>query len=135
MTDDTHDTTGAIDNDYGDAERDYAEQVADALADVRTELVPGSVAIDLVTRQLVFVREEAYPTCADHYEAEGYDLCTYKMHPWLSVTPDDSVYEVAFLDGNPENVHKTGRTYDYPASRLIPVPVEQAWNEAEVGDL
>ena len=126
---------GAIDSDFDDAERSYDEQVADALSDVRTEVVPGSVAIDIATRQLVFVREESYESCRDHYAAEGYDLCTYKTHPWLGVTPDDRVFEVAFLDSNPSEVHKTGRTYDYPESRLVPVPVEQAWNDASVDDL
>jgi len=122
---------GAVDRDYDENELTYDERIANALEDVRTEIVPGSVAIDLVTRQLVFVRQLSYETCREHYEQEGYDLVTYKMHPWLGVTPDDTVWEVAFVDSNPE----FGKTYDYPDSRLMPVPVEQAWIDAEVGDV
>ena len=47
---------GAIDADFDDAELSYEQRVENALEDVRTEPVPGSLAIDLVTRQLLFVR-------------------------------------------------------------------------------
>ena len=58
MTNDTDTETGAIDNDFSDAERDYADRVADALEGIRTEPVAGSLAIDVVTRQLLFVRSK-----------------------------------------------------------------------------
>jgi len=37
---------GAIDSDFDDAELSYEQRAANALEDVRTEPVPGSLAID-----------------------------------------------------------------------------------------
>jgi len=127
---------GAIDADFDDAEPPYAERVADALADVQTEPVEGGVAIDIVTRQAVFVRQEKYDSLEAHYEAEGYDLATYKMHPYLpGIDVDNSVYECVYVDGNPQNAHKPGKTYDFPSARLMHLPVEQAWGDMEVSDV
>lgn len=126
----------AIDTDFDEAEQSYDERVAAALADVRTEPIRGSVAIDLVTRQAVFVRDQVTETCREYYDAEGFDLVTYKMHPWLpGIGPENAVYECVYVDGNPQNAHKPGKSYDFPSARLMPLPVEQAWNDAEVGDL
>jgi len=47
-------TSGAIDSDFDDAALPYEERLANALADIRTEPVPGSLAIDIVSRQLLF---------------------------------------------------------------------------------
>ncbi|MFC5278671.1 hypothetical protein ACFPM1_07870 [Halorubrum rubrum] len=127
---------GAIDQDFDDAELPYEERVAAALEDVRTEPMPGGVAIDVVTRQAVFVRQEKYESLEAHYEAEGYDLATYKMHPYLpGIGVDNSVYECVYLDGNPQNAHKPGKTYDFPSARLMHFPAEQAWDDSEVGDV
>lgn len=137
--DDTNDTTGAIDNDYADAEQAYAEQVAAALDGVRTDPVPGSLAIDMVTRQLLFVRERVADDLAAYYEAEGFDLLTYGPHPFLpGVTGNNAVYECYYAnDLSIDSLDDLGkrRDYDFPAGRLAVVPIELAWSDTEVGDL
>jgi hypothetical protein len=131
MTDDS-----AVDHDYDEAERSYAEQVADALAGVQQSPVPGGVAIDIVTRQPMFVREKVADSLAEYYEDEGFDLLTYKMHPWLpGIGIDNAAYEAVYLDGNPQNAHKPGKTYDFPEARLMHFPVEMAWDAYDVGSL
>ena len=139
MTDtesDTDDAQGAIDNDFDDAEPSYEERVAEALSDVETQPVKGGVAIDLVTRQAVFVRKRVAPDLATYYEQEDFDLATYKMHPWLpGISVENAVFECVYLDGNPQNAHKPGRTYDFPSARLMRLPVELAWGDMEVGDV
>lgn len=127
-------TDGAVDNDYDDAELSYAERVAEALADVPTEPLEGGVAIDIVTRQAVYVRQREYDTCREHYEAENFDLVTYKMHPWLpGISVENAVYECVYVDGNPQNAHKPGKTYSFPSARLMPLPIPMAWDAFEVG--
>lgn len=129
-------TNGAIDSDFDDAEQTYDERVADALADVPEGLVEGGVAIDLVTRQSVLVRRRVADTCREYYDAEGFDLVTYKMHPFLpGIGPDNAVYECVYLDGNPQNAHKPGRSYDFPSARLMHYPAEMAFGAYEVGSL
>jgi hypothetical protein len=131
MTDD-----GAIDQDFDDAELSYAEQVEQALEGVNTDVLEGGVAIDLVTRQVVFVRQRVADTLAEYYEEEDFDLYTYKMHPYLpGIDVDNAAYECVYVDGNPQNAHKHSKTYDFPSARLMHLPVEMAWNNREVGDL
>ena len=126
----------AIDHDFDDAERTYDEQIEVALADVNTDPLEGGVAIDLVTRQAVFVRRQVADTCREYYDAEGFDLVTYKMHPWLpGIGPENAVYECVYVDANPQNAHKPGRTYDFPAARLMALPLDLAWRDAEVDGL
>jgi len=127
-------TDGAIDNDFDDAEADYAERVAAAIEGIQTEPMAGDVVIDLVTRQTLFIHEAVADTLAEYYEAEGFDLATYKQHAYLPVTPEDTVYECVFV-GGVDDLHKPGRTYDYPRGRLARVPVDLAWREEEVGDV
>ena len=127
---------GAIDHDWEDSEADYDQRVREALANVQTEPVQGGVAIDIVTRQAVFVRERVAETCREYHADEGFDLVTYKMHPWLpGIGPENAVYECSYIDGNPQNAHKQGKTYDFPSARLMHLPVEMSWNETEVGDV
>jgi hypothetical protein len=129
-------TDGAIDQDYDDALEDYQDRVADALEGVRQEPMKGSIAIDIVTRQAMFVKEKKADTCAEYYDEEGFDLVTYKMHPWLpGISTENAVYEAVYLDGNPQNAHKPGKTYDFPAARLMHFPVEMAWDSYEVDGL
>ena len=129
-------TMTAIDNDFDESEIAYDEQLENALEGVQTKPFKGGVAIDLVTRQAVFVKGKAADTCRDYYESEGFDLVTYKMHPWLpGIGPDNTVYECVYLDGNPQNAHKPGKTYDFPEARLMHLPIEMAWTDAEVGSL
>ena len=127
---------GAIDADFDDAEISYEQRVASALEDVQTEPVEGGVAIDIVTRQAVFVRQCTYDTLEAHYEAENYDLATYKMHPFLpGVDVDNAVYECVYIDGNPSEAHKQSKTYDFPEGRLMHLPVEMSWDAYEVDDV
>jgi len=129
-------TDGAIDNDFDDAQTDYDDQLAAALEGVRTEVIPGSVALDLVTRQLLFIRREVAPTCREYYDENNFDLVTYKMHPYLpGVDAENTVYECVFLSTDAGQAHKPGKTYDYPEGRLLPLPSELAWEDAEVGSL
>ena len=139
MTDDTDTEAGAIDNDYDDAERPYADRVADALEGIRTEPVAGSLAIDVVTRQLLFVRSKVADDLSAYYEQEGFDLLTYGPHPWLpGVTIENAAYECYYVnDLSIDGIDDLGKRsdYDFPAGRLAVVPVEQAWNGRTVGEL
>ena len=139
MTDDTDTETGAIDNDYSDAERPYADRVADALEGIRTEPVAGSLAIDVVTRQLLFVRSKVADDLETYYEMEGFDLLTYGPHPWLpGVTAENAAYECYYVnDLSLDGIDDLGkrRDYDFPSGRLAVVPIEQAWNGRNVGEL
>jgi len=129
---------GAIDADFDDAELSYEDRVAKALEDVRTEPVPGSLAIDLVTRQLLFVRSKVADTLGEYYEQEGFDLATYGPHPWLPVSVDDAAYECYYLsDLSLDSLDELGDLNDYafPAGRLAVVGVEQAWSQGSIGDV
>jgi hypothetical protein len=129
-------TDSAVDNDYDEATQSYDERVAAALDGVQREPMAGGIAIDIVTRQAMLVKEQVADTCREYEASEGFDLVTYKMHPWLpGIGPDNAVYEAVYIDGNPQNAHKPGKTYDFPAARLMHVPVEMAWDAYEVGDL
>jgi len=125
---------GAIDNEFEDAERSYSERVAEALEGIQTEPMAGGVAFDLVTRQPVFVRRVVADSLVDYYAAEEFDLRTYKMHAYLPVRLDDTVYECVFI-GDLDSLHTSRKCYDYPRGRLAHVPVEQAWTEETVGDV
>jgi len=129
-------TDGAIDNDFEDSEQTYDERVADALADIPGQPVVGGVAVDIVTRQVVYVTERVADTCREYYDDENFDLVTYKMHPFLpGIGPDNAVYSCVYVDGNPQNTHKPGRTYDFPSARLMPFPIGMATGSYDVGDL
>ena len=132
--------TDDIDDDMiDDAERDYADRVADALEGIRTEPVAGSLAIDVVTRQLLFVRSKVADDLETYYEQEGFDLLTYGPHPWLpGVTAENAAYECYYVnDLSLDGIDDLGkrRDYDFPEGRLAVVPVEQAWNGRTVGDV
>lgn len=129
---------GAVDADFDDAALPYEDRVAEALADVRTEPVPGSLAIDLVTRQLLFVRSKVADTLGEYYDQEGFDLATYGPHPWLPVSVDDAAYECYYVnDLSLDSLDELAdlRDYDFPQGRLAVVGVEQAWAEGGVGDV
>jgi len=113
---------GAVDHDYDDA----AALGAD-VPEGPTDPMPGGVAFDLVTRQLLFVHERVADDLHEYHEREGFDLLSYKTHPYLPVSEDDAVFECVFIPTSAEGAHKPGNTYDYPEGRLMHVPVEQAW--------
>jgi Arc/MetJ-type ribon-helix-helix transcriptional regulator len=121
---------GAIDSDWEDAERSPREileaNVQEALDGTLESPVAGDVAFDLVTRQPLFVRGVAAEDLVEYYEAEEFDLASYKVHPWLpGVDLDNAVLECSFL-GSIDDVHSQGKTYDYPEGRLVRIPVELA---------
>jgi len=122
-----------------DGQGDYAARVDAALEDVRTDPVPGSLAIDIVTRQVLFVRERVADDLEAYYEQEGFDLATYGVHPFLpGVTIDNAAYECYYAnDLSLEGLDELGgrRSYDFPAGRLAVVPIENAWRDVEVGDV
>jgi len=99
-----------------------------------TAPVAGGLAVDLVTRQLLFVRREVAPDLAAYYEAEDFDLLNYGPHPYLPVTVDDAVLECVYiddvgvqdLDGLAES-----KTYDFPQGRLAAVPIQEVWADAD----
>lgn len=129
---------GAVDQDFDEAEQSYEQRVEAALDGIRTEPVAGSLAIDIVTRQVLFVRRKVADTLEEYHEENGFDLATYGPHPWLPVSPDDAAFECYYandlsLDGLDELGGK--RSYDFPEGRLAVVPIEMAWNGAEVDDV
>lgn len=123
--------SGAVDNDYDDALKDAREEVEGALAEIQRDPVQGGLAIDLVTRQPLFIRRQVAETLVEYYEREGFDLSTYNGHPWLPITADDAVYECVFVPRDPGEVHKIKQTYDYPRGRLMTIPVWEAWGDDE----
>jgi hypothetical protein len=132
----TDSTQGAIDQEFSDGERTYDEQLEAALEDVPTEPLEGGVAIDVVTRQAVYIRQQVADTCREYYHENDFCLVSYKMHPWLpGIGPDNCVYECSYIDPNPQNAHKQGKTYDFPEARLMPLPLPMAWDAFEVDDL
>lgn len=123
---------GAIDADFDSAERSAREQLEETLSDVGpTEPMEGGIAIDLVTRQPLFVRRRVADDLAEYYEENDFDLLTYKTHPYLPVTVDDPVYECVFVPRNTDQANDVGQTYDYPRGRLMMVPIHQAWGGDE----
>jgi len=121
-----------------DTDAEYEDDLEDALDGVRTEPMAGGIAIDLLTRQPLLVRQQVADTLAEYHREEGFDLATYKQHPWLPVRADDAVYECYYineltLDGLDD--WGSTRDYDFPRGRLAHVPVEMAWTGAEVGDI
>lgn len=121
--------TGAIDNDWDDAERSAREQLEAELEGTQTEPLEGGVAIDLVTRQPLFIRRVVADSVVEYFEDEDFDLASYKSHPYLPVTLDDTVFECVYISGNPEQAHNVGNTYDFPRGRLMAVPVQEAWSD------
>lgn len=88
------------------------------------DIKPGDVAIDLVERGKVYVLARTADSVEAHREREGFDLATYKSHPLIHVSDDDPVFECVYLPQNP--TVELGKHYDFPASRLARVPVENA---------
>lgn len=114
---------GALDHGFDDSVRLGLD------ASIQTEPMAGGVAIDLVTRQPLFVRRIVVEDLWEYYELEGFDLASYKTHPYLPVREDDTVYECVFVSGDPQGAHKPGDTYDFPRGRLMHYPIEQAWGD------
>jgi len=117
--------SGAVDADFDDAATDAEAQLRKNIAAYPSSIEPGDVVIDLVQGRPLYVRRQR-GTAAEYFESEDFDLTTYKAHPWLPITPDDTIFECVFLPTNPESIPtaKKDKTYDYPRGRLARVPVE-----------
>lgn len=121
--------SGAIDNDWSVSERLPREILEEAVADLDRELTPGSVALDLVTRQPLFIHEQVAEDLVEYYEREEFDLFSYKTHPYLPVSLDDRVFECVFIAHDPQQAHNAGKCYDYPEGRLMKLPIAEAWDD------
>lgn len=128
MSNDTESrSTGAIDHEWSDSERSSREVLETAVEGLDREVAPGSVAIDLVTRQPLYIHEQVADSLVGYYEREGFDLFSYKTHPYPPVRLDDRVFKCAFIAHDPQKAHNPGKTYDYPEGRLMKVPLAEAW--------
>ncbi len=109
------------DTDETDAEARLRENI-DAYP---SSIEAGDVVIDLVERRPLYVTERK-GTAVDVFEREAFDLTTYKVHPWLPVTPYDDVFECVFIPTKPSDLpsKKKSQTYSYPRGRLARVAVE-----------
>jgi len=94
------------------------------MTDDLATLKVGDVAIDLVKRGKVQVVGRAAKTVEEHQQREDYDIASYKANALLDVRDDEPVYSVVYLPDEPST--SFSGTYDFPASRLARVPVEQA---------
>lgn len=121
---------GAIDNDWSDSERATREVLESAVEDLDRELSAGSIALDLVTRQPLFVHEQVADDLVEYYEREEFDLFSYKTHPYLPVSLDNRVFECVFISGDPQQAHNAGKCYDYPEGRLMKLPIAEAWDDS-----
>jgi len=118
--------SGAVDSDFDDAARDGDTILREALAGYPRTIRPGDIVIDLVQGRPLYIRREVAPTAAEYFDVQDFDLTTYKAHPWLPITPDDTVFECVFIPTKPQDIpgSKGDKSYDYPRGRLARVPVE-----------
>jgi hypothetical protein len=124
---------GALDNDFDETAVPARKQL---LADQPelTAPVAGGLAVDLVTRQLLFVRREVAPDLPTYYDEEDFDLLNYGPHPYLPVTVDDAVLECVYIDDvGVQDLDGLGdsKTYDFPQGRLAAVPIQEVWADAD----
>lgn len=122
-------SNGAIDNDWEDSELSTEASMLAAIEDLDHELSAGDVAIDLVTRQPLYLHEQVADDLAEYKEENDFDLFSYKTHPYLPVRLDDRVFECVFVTNDPSQAHNAGKTYDYPEGRLMKLPLAEAWND------
>lgn len=121
----SNEPSGAVDHDYDDHATDAEAALSKNIEAYPAAIEPGDVAIDLVEGRPLYVVERK-GTAIDVFERESFDLTTYKAHPWLPITPHDTVFECVFLPTNPKNLpsKKKSQTYSYPRGRLARVAVE-----------
>lgn len=120
--------SGAIDNEWDESEKSGEETMLSKVREKDHALTAGSVAIDLVTRQPLYIHEKSAEDIVEYYEREGFDLFSYKSHPYLPVSLDDQVFECVFIGNDPQTAYNVGKTYDFPEGRLMKVPLAEAWD-------
>jgi|GEM_PF-6558231 len=84
----------------------------------------GDVCIDLVKRGKVQVVGQPAPSVGAHQDQNDYDIAQYKANALLDVSRPEPVFSVVYLPDEPST--SFSGTYDFPASRLARVPVEEA---------
>lgn len=89
-----------------------------------TAIKVGDVAIDLVKRGKVQIVGRVAKTVTEHRRRVDYDIAEYKANALLDVQDDQPVYSGVYLPDEPST--SFSGTYDFPASRLARVPVEEA---------
>lgn len=125
------DADGRSDTDSDtDGFNEYLDLVEDKLTNVPTDPAPGGIAIDMITRQPLYVHRVVATSLYEYWEQtdRSFDLLTYKQHPFLPVTVDDDVYECVYIN-NAKGVHQHRKTFDFPRGRLITVPISFGWND------
>lgn len=122
--------SGAIDNEFDDFEESPRHVLEENLSAFAAEVKPGDVVIDMVENRPLYVRRVKADTAVEFFEEQDFDLTTYKAHPWLPVTPDDTVFETVFLPTKLKDIPTSegDKTYDYPRGRLARVPIEFLWD-------
>lgn len=123
--------SGAIDNTFDDTERDARSILEENLSAFAAEVNAGDVVIDMVENRPLFVRRKKADTAVEYFEDHDFDLTTYKAHPWLPITPDDTIFETVFIPTKLKDIPTStaDKTYDYPRGRLARVPLEFLWND------
>lgn len=114
------------DDPLADAQAQLEQNIKEATGGYHAVPRAGDIAIDLVTRQVVYVESVLADTVVEYFEAEGFDLWSYKAHPYLPVRHDDTVYGVVYVERSLEKLHDAGKIYPTPRGRLARVPVELA---------
>lgn len=89
----------------------------------------GDVVHDLIERGRLRVVEKAADSVAEYREREGFCLKSYKAHPLLDVTDDETVWRCVYISSDPSVSY--GQSYAFPASRLARAPVEEASEDLE----
>lgn len=96
---------------------------------VDSEIKPGDVAIDLAQGSLVQVVRKVYDTVERHKQQESYDIDTHGCNPLFNPDSQEPVFLCVYVGVNIKSLPDA--SYDFPASRLVRVPVEEA-NESLV---
>lgn len=122
----SHEPEGAVDKSFDAAERDARSILQENIDSFPSDIRGGDVVIDLVKNRPLYVRRKVADTAVDYFDTQDFDLTTYKAHPFLPVSPDDTIFECAFLPTTVEDIRTSAasKSYDYPTGRLIRVPVE-----------
>jgi hypothetical protein len=121
---------GAIDNDFDDAEGPPAAQMADELEEERdgAPVTPtaGDVAVDLLTHQPVYIEVDYEQNVVQYYDETGFNLMAHKANAYLQIQPTDLVVGAVYIGSDPQSLHKPGKIYPMPVSRLARIPTENA---------
>lgn len=124
--------SGAVDSDFDDAAHDVRDRIESELDDFPTSIERGDIVIDLVKDRPLFVRGIEADSAVEYADGNGnFNLTTYKAHPWLPVTPDDTVFDCAFVPTTADKIPTDAedQSYAYPEGRLARVPVEYLFDK------